>query len=130
MIKKLEAKEIVQILDFSDPIEQIFPCDRGEWVQFLMQNFEHPEIFVIGRVDKDLLTAYAVVANMVGKPLSNAVSILFASEYAVGDEKIKESIISWAKEKGAQKVIFQASDRADLEKMKVDKISYVGHWIV
>jgi len=129
MIKELEAKDIVQIMDFTDPIEQIFPCDRGEWVQWLMQNLSHPEILIIGRVE-DKLISYAVIINQVFKPLSNVVSILFASDLAIEDQEIKDQIISWAKKKGAVKVIFQASERADLEKMNIDNTTYVGHWII
>jgi len=129
MIRKLEAKEIVQIMDFTDPIEQIFPCDRGEWVQWLMQNSGHQEVLMIGRVE-DRLISYAVIINQVFKPLSNVVSILFVSELATEDQEIKEQIIFWAKEKGAEKVIFQASERSDLEKMGVDNITYVGCWVI
>jgi len=129
MIQKLDAEYIVQILDFTDPIEQIFPCARGEWVQWLMQNLSHPEILIIGRVE-DKLISYAVIINQVFKPLSNVVSILFASDLAIADQEIKDQIILWAKEKGAVKVIFQANERSDLEKMNVDNITYVGHWII
>lgn len=130
MIKKLEVDDIAKILSLDDPIEQIFPCDKGEWVQWLMQNIENPEILIIGRVSSDELDFYAVAVNYVLKPLSDSIGVILFSKGAETNSHIREQIIEWGKKKGAKKVIFQATERSDLEKINTDNISYIGHWVV
>jgi len=125
MIKKLTTNDIAQILTMDDPIDEIFPCDKGEWIQWLNQYIENPEIYIIGKSDNGRLISYAVAVNMVSPPLSDMVTIIFMSEL---DEEFIEKIKIWAKEKKAKKVILQAQDSNILNTLDVDKISYVGAW--
>jgi len=127
MIKKLTTNDIAQILTMDDPIDEIFPCDKGEWVQWLNQYIDHPETYMIGQSNNGRLTSYAVAVSMVAPPLSNTVTIIFMSEL---DKKFIENIKLWAKEKGAKKVALQSKDMNALKQLNVDEILYIGAWVI
>jgi len=126
MIKKMEVEDIAQILKMDDPIEQVFPCDKGEWIQWLMQYVDNPEVYMIGNVEEKLLS-YAVAVNMVTPPLSNTVTIIFMSEL---NREFIDAIKIWGKEKGAKSIILQSKNKEILETLNVDAVSYVGNWSI
>jgi len=128
MIKKLETSDIAQILRMDDPIEKIFPCDKGAWIQWLNQYVDHPEIYMIGRSDNGHLVSYAVAISMVTPPLSKAVTIIFMSDPLDGG--FRTEISSWAKQKGAEVVMLQAKAIEILKTLGADEISYMGTWRV
>ena len=127
MIKKLTTNDIAQILTMNDPIDEIFPCDRGEWVQWLNQYIDNPEIYMIGRSNNDRLISYAVAVNMVAPPLSNTIAIIFMSEL---DKEFIETIKLWGREKSAQKIALSSKDMNALKILDADEISYVGAWVI
>ena len=48
-IKKLEVEEIAGILQLEDDkLAEVFPCELGEWVQFLIQYVDNPNFFMMG----------------------------------------------------------------------------------
>jgi len=125
MIKKLTTTEIAQILKLDDPIEKIFPCEKGEWIQWLNQNVDHPDLCIIGRVVKGALKSYAVAVNSVSPPLSNMVTIIFMSEL---DKEFINKIKDWAREKQAKKVALQSTDKDVFDAMGIDELRYIGVW--
>jgi hypothetical protein len=127
MIEKLTTNDIAQILTMDDPIDEVFPCDKGEWVQWLNQYIENPEIYIIGKSDNGRLISYAVAVSMVAPPLSNTVAIIFMSEL---EKEFIENIKLWGKEKGAKNIALQSKDMNALKTLNVDKISYMGVWKV
>jgi hypothetical protein len=70
MIKKLEAEDIVKILSLKDDdFSILFTCEVGEWVQFLMQNVENENFFMMGYFKDEKLIGYLIayfvsIANM------------------------------------------------------------------
>ena len=128
MIKKLVTEDIAQILKMDDPIGDVFPCDRGEWVQWLNQYIENEEVYMIGLSENGKLKSYAVAVSMIAPPLSNSVSIIFMSDPM--DKRFREAVKEWTKQKGAKIVMMQAQEIGVLKKLGADSISYVGTWRV
>lgn len=106
MIKKLEVEDIVKILTLEDDkFEELFSCETGEWVQFLIQNINNPNFFMIGAIEDDRLIGYMVAINAVILPICNGISALYSK--TAGMENNKEELaemIKWAKEKGATSI--------------------------
>jgi len=127
MIKKLTTNDIAQILTMDDPIDEVFPCDKGEWVQWLNQYIDNPELYMIGQSDNGRLISYAVAVSTIAPPLSNTVVIIFMSEL---DKEFIEKIKIWANEKGAKKVALQSKDNDTLKALDIDELFYVGVWRV
>ncbi|MCK4817859.1 hypothetical protein KA005_18960 [bacterium] len=125
MIRKLKTTDIAQILKMDDPIDKIFPCEKGEWIQWLNQNVDHPELYIIGKAINGSLKSYAVAVNTVGPPLSDAVSIIFMSE---SDKRFIKRIKSWARKKQAKKVVIQSTDKDVIDAMGIDELRYIGIW--
>lgn len=126
MIRELTAEDIAQILRMDDPIGEVFPCDRGEWVQWLNQYVDNPDVHIIGISDENMLISYAVAVSMIAPPLSNAISIIFMSEPL--DMRYHEEIKDWARQRGADAVMLQAKEAGILHTLGTDAISYVGIW--
>jgi len=125
MIQKLTTKEIAQILKTDDPIDRIFPCEKGEWIQWLNQNVNHPDLYIIGRVINGSLKSYAVAVNTVGPPLSDMITIIFMSGL---DKGFIKKIKGWAGEKHAKRVVLQSTDKDVIDAMGIDEVRYVGVW--
>ena len=125
MIKKLETTDIAQILKMDDPIDKIFPCEKGEWIQWLNQNIDHPNLYIIGHVINGSLKSYAVAMNTVVPPLSDMITIIFISEL---DKKFIKKIKDWAREKQAKKVAIQSTDKDVIDAMGIDEVRYIGFW--
>ena len=108
MIKKLEVEEIAKIMQLDDEkLTQGFPCEVGEWVQFLVQHVDNPNIFMMGEIEDDKLIGYFVAINAIAPPLNNSVSVLYSK--TAGKEINKaflDTLIDWSKEKGATSIDF------------------------
>ena len=108
MIKKLEVEEIAKIMQLDDEkLTQGFPCEVGEWVQFLVQHVDNPNIFMMGEIEDDKLIGYFVAINAIAPPLNNSVSVLYSK--TAGKEINKaflDALIDWSKEKGATSIDF------------------------
>lgn len=94
MIKKLQAEDIVQILnDEKFPSSRLFNHDKGLWVQFLMQSLNNENRFIIGRCSNGKLQNFAVVLHHNG-----LVSLLYISDDVLIDPEYKEAIYKWYSE--------------------------------
>lgn len=112
MIKKLKVEDIVKILQVDDKIEDYFPCDKGEWVQWLIQRVDDPSLLILGNIIDDILCGYIIAANEVHPPLSNCIYVLFA--HTAGKKINKEALnllIDWAKEKKAKSIDFTTNHK-------------------
>lgn len=105
MIKKLEVEDIAKIIFLKDEIfDELFPCSVGEWVQFLIQNVDNPNLFIIGSIEDGTLTGYCV-SYYVKLPISKSASTLYSK--TAGKEINKKALvmmIKWAKEMGADAI--------------------------
>jgi len=108
MIKKLEVEEIAGIMQLDDgKLTEVFPCEIGEWVQFLIQHVDNPNIFMMGEIEDDKLTGYFIAINAIAPPVNNSVSVLYSK--TAGKEINKaflDALIDWSKEKGASSIDF------------------------
>ena len=129
MIRRLEPQDIAQILQLEDDnLEKILPCEKGEWVQWLMSNAKNERLLIVGRLNEDQLLSYCVVVNNVFPPISDSVCILYMPEKVIGDKEIKEKIMEWAMESKAKTVIFQCNNSAALSQMDGKEIAIMGKW--
>ena len=105
MIKKLEVEDITKIMSLKDEVfDELFPCSIGEWVQFLIQNVDNPNLFIIGSIENGVLTGYCV-SYYVELPISKSASTLYSK--TSGKETNKKALammIEWAKEKRADAI--------------------------
>ena len=106
MIKKLEVEDIAKIMYLDDDkLTEAFPCELGEWVQFLIQNVDNPNIFMLGEKEGDELIGYLIAINAIAPPVNNSVSILYSK--TAGKEINKAflaALIDWSKEKGGSSI--------------------------
>ena len=125
MIKRLDSSGIAQILKFNDRIEDYFPCDKGEWVQWLMENVDNPRVLIIGNKD-----VYLVAVDAVMKPLSDFVSILFCYSEKGFDKnmEVKTMLDDWAKERGASGIRFICEDISVFSKYGAKEKATYGGW--
>ena len=93
MIKKLKAEDIVKILKLNDPdFSNLFQCEIGEWVQFLMQNVENENFFMMGYL----------IAYFVPLPICKGVSALYSKTAGLtANKKSLDELKKWSKERGA-----------------------------
>ena len=108
MIEKLKVEDIAGIMQLDDPdLTGAFPCERGEWVQFLIQNVDNPNFFMMGEIEDGKLTGYFIAINAIAPPVNNSVSVLYSR--TAGKEINKDfltALTGWAKEKGADSIDF------------------------
>ena len=130
MIKKLEVEEIVGILQLKDNFMKSFPCDKGEWVQWLISNVENPEILIIGSVIGGEIKSYLVALDGVRLPLSVQVHILFFYSDGALDVnmEIRGMLNDWARAKGAKAIRFICQDIAVFEKYGAKQVGILGGW--
>lgn len=108
MIKKLEAEEIAKILTLDDSkLTQVFPCEVGEWTQFLMQHIDNPEFFMRGVLEDDKLTGYLVAASSIVPPINKSITVLYSKTAGIeANNEVLNELIEWSKEKGAESIDF------------------------
>lgn len=103
MIKKLEVEDIAKILTLEDDkFTELFICEVGEWVQFLMQHVNNPNFFMIGAFENNQLLGYMIAVNTVIPPVVNGISAWYSKTAGIKNNKKElDEMIKWAKEKGA-----------------------------
>lgn len=130
MIKNLEVEEIAGIMQLEDDAMETFPCEKGEWVQWLISNVENPGILIIGNIIDGEIKSYLVALDNVILPVSNQVEILFF--YSDGDidfnMTIRDMLNDWAREKGAKAIRFICRDIEVFEKYGAEKKGILGGW--
>lgn len=101
-MKILEAEDIVQILKLDDPdFTTLFDCEIGEWVQFLIQNVDNENFFMMGNFKDNKLTGY-LIAYFVPLPICKGVSALYSKTAGLRANKlILDELKKWSIEKGA-----------------------------
>lgn len=106
--KKMEVEDIVKILKLDDPkLTQVFPCEKGEWVQWLIQNVDNPGFFIRGVFEEDKLIGYLVAINAFVPPINKAITVLYSKTAGMeANHAILDELIGWSKEKGAASIDF------------------------
>ena len=93
MIKKLEAEDIVQILNNPDfPSGKMFNYDKGQWVQFLMQSIKNNNVLMIGRSKENKLQSFSVTIHNKGTVFS-----IYISDDIINDDEFKAASMEWHK---------------------------------
>ena len=130
MIRKLEVEEIAGIMQLEDNVMESFPCDKGEWVQWLISNVENPGILIIGNVMDGEIKSHLVAHDSVMLPLSAHVSILFFYSGSDTDSnmEIRDMLNDWARAKGAKAIRFICRDMAVFEKYGAEQVGILGGW--
>lgn len=72
MLKKLEAKEIAQLLK----INMNLPCDVGQYNQRLMSQINDPKVLLIGHVENGEIKSFAHLAHSYDPPLTDCVIMI------------------------------------------------------
>ena len=128
MIKKLEVEEIAGIMQLEDNATESFPCERGEWVQWLISNVENPRVLIIGHVIDGEIKSYLVALDSVVLPLSVQVNVLFF--YSGGDTDKNIAIVDmlneWARERGAKTIRFVCQNIKVFEKYGAEQKGILG----
>ena len=108
MIKKLEAEEIAKILYLNDnKLTQVFPCEIGEWTQFLMQHIDNLNFFMRGVLEGDKLIGYLVAINSIILPVNKSITVLYSKTAGrEANHAVLDELIEWSKEKGAVSIDF------------------------
>ncbi len=132
MIRKLEVEDIVKMMKLDGlNIEKFFPCEKGEFIQWLVSQSENSNIFIYGNIEVDgRLNGFMVAANGAFKPISDVVSILYfktSDDFEV-NEKIKFELNNWAKEKGAKRITFICQDIEVFRKYGAIQQGILGGW--
>ena len=106
--KKLEAEEIAKILYLKDEkLTQVFPCEVGEWTQFLMQHINNPKFFMRCVLEDDKLIGYLVAVNAVVLPINKSITVLYSKTAGIeANHAVLDELIEWSREKGAIKIEF------------------------
>jgi hypothetical protein len=106
-IKLLETpEELMKLYSINDNVEESYPLNKNEWVQFLVAQANNPAVMVWGIFD-DSLVGYVVACNGVRPPLADYVHIMYAWLVGVEFETSKsllEEIKEWAGAVGARKI--------------------------
>jgi len=123
MIRKFKVEDITRIMQMDDHVEDSFPCDKGQWVQWLISIVNDPRYLVIG-TDK----SYLVAVDAVMPPVSNSVNIIFCFSKDGSVAKMKDAVSEWAIKQGAKRVYFITSDISVFKQYGVKKICDYGGW--
>ena len=97
MIKKLEVEDIVKILHLKDDdFNNLFVCEKGEWVQFLIQNADNEDFFMYGYEEEGKLIGY-LIAYFISLPICKGVSVLYSKTAGLSvNKKVLEKLKDWA----------------------------------
>lgn len=108
MIKNLEAEEIAKILYLNDDkLTQVFPCEVGEWTQFLMQHIDNPNFFMRGVLEDNKLIGYLVAVSSIIPPVNKSITVLYSKTAGTeANHAVLDELIEWSQEKGAASIDF------------------------
>lgn len=106
--RKLDVEDIAKILNLDDPkLTEVFPCEKGEWVQWLIQHIDNPGFFIRGVFEKDKLIGYLVAVNAFVPPINKAITVLYSKTAGMeANHAVLDELIEWSKEKGAISIDF------------------------
>ena len=132
MVRKLEVEDIVKILKLDNlDIEEFFPCEKGEFVQWLISQSDNPQLFLWGNVNEvGDLKGFMIAINGVFKPVSDYVSILYfrsSDDFEINKEMVSQ-LNEWAKEKRASKIVFTCQNIKVYHKYGATQQGIVGGW--
>jgi len=119
------VENITKILQMDDHVENSFPCDKGQWVQWLISVVDDPRYLIIG-TEK----SYLVAVNNIQRPLSDHVFILFF--YSENDFEssieIRDCLNDWALECGTTKIRFIGESITPFKKYGAKQMGVYGGW--
>jgi len=124
MIKRFDVDDIARILTFDDHIEDSFPCDKGEWVQWLMGLVDDPRYLIIG-AEK----SYLVAVDTIQMPISDSVNIIFGYSKEGNIPELIKEVKEWAKGRGAKRVLY-VTNQKDLFNKYGKQFGVYGGWIL
>jgi hypothetical protein len=106
LIKKLKVEDIIKISKLDDDnFADLFTCEIGEWVQFLVQNVDNSNLFMVGVFEDDKLIGYLIAINAIMPPINNGISALYSKTAGLkNNKKALAEMIKWAKDKGATSI--------------------------
>jgi len=106
-IKKVDDPyEVAKLIKFKDNAEECFPCERGEWIQWLVDAVKSPKLCLYIQYKEGFrIAGYAVAMDAVFPPLSDSVDLIYITG---GDETVKSllrHLARWAKSCRAAKIM-------------------------
>ena len=102
------VEDVMSLWTVEDDVEDVLHLERGEWIQWLMaqfqQEFRRVHIWTVDKGGK--IVAYVVVLNSVVPPVSSSVAILYMWSLLDVEEEglLLSHIKKWAKERRASTV--------------------------
>ena len=107
-----EPEQVASLLRFEDNAEDCFPCDRGEWIQWLMKAVVSPKMLIIRVVENGQTTGYLVAQNQVSPPLTDSVYVIYSysPKNVEKNKEALESLKEWSIECGAKKIKFDTKN--------------------
>jgi len=131
-IKKLDVQDIAKLLIHDEiQLENHFPGERGEIVQWLIQNIDNPGLFIWGSLDDSgEITGVLIALNSVALPISNHISIIYChtSHDLEMNKQVKEELDKWGREMGAVAVNFICENIRVFEKYGGTEQAIAGGW--
>jgi len=132
MIRELTVEDIAKLLIHDEiRLEDHFPGERGEIVQWLIQNIDNPGLFIWGSLDDSgKLIGVLVAVSNVALPISNHISIIYChTSYDFEmNEQVKEELNKWGREIGAIAVNFVCENFRVFERYGGTERAIVGGW--
>jgi len=132
MIRKLTVEDIAKLLIHDEiQLENNFPGERGEIVQWLIQNVNNPGLFIWGSFDDPgKLIGMLIAVNNVALPISNHIFIIYChTSYDLEiNEQVKEELNKWGREMGAVAVNFMCKNIRVFARYGGTEQAIVGGW--
>jgi len=134
IVKKLNVQDIAKLLLADDiRIEDHFPGDKGELVQWLIQSVDYPGMFIWGALNEGgELTGLLVAISNVARPVSDTVSVMFfhASPDFETNVELKDVLDGWGRGLGASGVNFVCKDIGAFKKYGATERAIIGGWAI
>ena len=106
--------EIAPLLHFKDDAVKYFPCDRGQWVQWLVSAVKSDDVFIAIETKQNKIKSYFVVANTVEPPICDYTNIIYAyCKDPMSVSIFSKLIIEWSLSKNARRVVWWTATDAE-----------------
>lgn len=125
MLRRYDVHDIAGIIEFDDHLSDFFPCEKGEWIQWLVQNVDDPRYLIIGTDN-----SYLVAVDTIERPVSDFVSIIFCYSQEGNVADLKDAVSQWGEERGASKVQFVTRDIKTFGRYGVEQYGVLGGWVI
>lgn len=111
MIRRMTVSDIIQINNLSDEgFTDRFQCDKGEWIQYLIQNVDNDLFFMICSLKDNNLIGY-MIATHVEIAVYKGISVLYSRTAGLSNNKnALQQLISWGKTRGVKKIEITTSN--------------------